>query len=482
MAVAAGEAATAAAQPGEGRARLPARLSRAVAAIDDALTAPVVRPGGPSGFLKRVEQRAQIRAGLIRIGLALVLAVSILIAAANLPADDTLTWHQILGAEAFLALFGLFGLVVFALARRGIGLNVLPYVTALVDAVLILGELTFNQVTAGVPGNMTFVFPVVWIVPIALAANAIYFRPALQAFTTGAYVIGIAAIAGWAGYVPIGERIEALHHLDLALGFSPNNIRLLMILGTGLTLIIAAWQGRRLLERAVQETELRMNLTRYLPRELAPVLTDDAFAELRAGERLTASLLFVDIRNSTSLGGAMDPAALARFITAFRRRVGRAAAEHGGVIDKFIGDGALILFGVPRPAEDDARRALACAHTLVRLVGRWNEKRGFDPPVEIGIGLHCGEVFCGVLGEEARLEFTVLGDPVNVASRLEGATKTLGGPILASADIVEASGAPDEAWREATREPLPGVGRSIVVLVPSDQPGARVRGEVRPAA
>nr|WP_255726739.1 adenylate/guanylate cyclase domain-containing protein [Microvirga sp. ACRRW] len=238
-----------------------------------------------------------------------------------------------------------------------------------------------------------------------------------------------------------------------------------MIFSLALILILVARQGRVLLERAVRETTLRVNLTRYLPRELAPVLTEQAFASLRQGRRAHVTVLFVDMRASTSFGESMDPTRLAVFITSFRRRVLRAASRHGGVIDKFTGDGALILFGVPGEGEDDAKRAIACGRTLLQLIQRWNAKRQFDPPVRVGIGIHTGEVFCGVVGDESRLEFTVVGETVNIASRIEQATKSTDCEILASQETVEEAGDAD-LWCEVAHEPLPGVTRNMVLLKP----------------
>src|SRR4029453_11884095 len=98
----------------------------------------------------------------------------------------------------------------------------------------------------------------------------------------------------------------------------------------------------------------------------------------------------VDTLAPTTFGETMEPAQLAVFITSFRRRVLRAASRHGGVIDKFTGDGALILFGVPAAQEGDARRALACGQTLLTLIERWNAKRGFNPPGRPGMGVQPG--------------------------------------------------------------------------------------------
>ena len=431
-------------------------------------------------LLADVQRRAQQQAGLVRLALGVVLYGVIVLSALGLPPEATAVQRQVEAGKVFVIVFAALGLLVYLLARPNIGTVVLPYVTVVCDAALILGNLAYNHFTTGVPGNMTFLFPVIWVVPIALAANAIYFRPGLQILATAIYLVGIPLIALIAGEVDEAGRAVAIIPLLTSLGWEPNAVRLSMLVAAGLVLILAAFQGRRLIERAVQETALRLNLIRYLPGELAPVLSDDSFAELRAGRRLPIALLFVDIRGSTAMAAAMDPTALARFVTAFRRRVARAAAQHGGVIDKFVGDGALVVFGVPRPDASDAARALACARTLVALIERWNAKRGFDPPVAIGVGVHCGEVFCGVVGDENRLEFTVLGDPVNVASRLEAATKTLGGPILASSDVVAAAGEDGTRWREVSREPLRGVGREIAIMAPVGEGASQLDGRDAP--
>jgi adenylate cyclase len=418
-------------------------------------------------FIREAERRAQRRAGVVRLVVAALIFAGVEWGARGLPDGNFVILRQIEAARVILVLFALLGLAVFLMARKGIATGALPFATALGDATLILGGLAYNQWSTAVPGNFLSVFPLVWTVPIALAANAVYYRPGVQVFATSLYVIGLPIIALLAGNVPPEARPEPLARLALLYGVPPNGGRLLMVVGAGLVLILAALQGRRLLERAVRETTLRLNLTRYLPRELAPVLSEAEFENLRQGQRITVALLFVDIRDSSALGIRMEPGDLARFVTAFRRRVMDAASRHRGVVDKFIGDGALIVFGVPSPGPDDAARALACGRTLLDLVERWNEKHDFDPPVRIGVGIHQGEVFCGVIGDEGRLEFTVLGEAVNVAARVEQATKTLGRWLLASREVVQAAGE-GEGWAEVACEPLPGASRPVAILTPRD--------------
>ena len=102
---------------------------------------------------------------------------------------------------------------------------------------------------------------------------------------------------------------------------------------------------------------------------------------------------------------------------------------------------------------------------LLVLIARWNAKRGFDPPVRIGIGIHTGEVFCGVVGDEKRLEFTVLGETVNTGARIEQATKTVDVPMLASRETVAEAGE-EENWVEVEDVGLPGVTRPVCVMRP----------------
>jgi adenylate cyclase len=416
-------------------------------------------------LLREAEVAAERRAGFVRVLVALVLLAAVFLVADMVPADAPVIHRQIASAKVTLALLGIVGLVGYVLATRRIATHWLPVATATADATLILGNLAYNLLSSGISGSFFATFPVTWVIPITIAASAIHYRPRLQAYVAGLHGIGLSVILVAAGNLSLDERPAALAQLYLQFGMPPNAIRILMLFAMAVILILVARQGRTLLERAVREATLRTNLTRYLPQELAPILSEAALAGLRTGRRVRAALLFVDIRGSSGLAETMDPGRLAIFVSSFRRRVMNAASLHNGLVDKFLGDGALLLFGVPEEGEDDAARALACACTLLALTARWNAKRGFDPPVRIGIGVHYGEVFCGVVGGDERLEFTVLGEPVNIAARIEQSTKALDEPFLASREVIEAAGEL-ENWEEVSREPLRGVSREVVLMAP----------------
>jgi adenylate cyclase len=114
--------------------------------------------------------------------------------------------------------------------------------------------------------------------------------------------------------------------------------------------------------------------------------------------------------------------------------------EHGGTLDKILGDGLLAVFGVPDLGNGDAGDALACAYAMMEAVATWNTERAGSGAldVEIGIGLHYGHVMLGDVGSERLMNFTVVGDTVNVASRLQSLSKELGTRLVASQALVTA--------------------------------------------
>jgi adenylate cyclase len=272
----------------------------------------------------------------------------------------------------------------------------------------------------------------------------------------------------------IGIAIGLDHRLVLDPGEAPawnrlfsmpvNVMRLSLLLLAGSATAFGIVRSRRLLSSAVKDAVGRASLSRFLPAEIAPRLAAGD-VDLRRGRRQRAVIVFVDIRDSTGLSEGMDPERLSLFFTAFRTRILGSVRRHRGFVDKFIGDGALILFGVPEEGADDAERAFAFAHDLVRIVEAWNATRELPRTVRIGIGIHVGEVFCGIVGDEERMEFTVLGDAVNVASRLEQATKRYHETILASGAAVEGS-ADRASWREIAREPLAGRKEPVTIFAP----------------
>jgi adenylate cyclase len=412
------------------------------------------------------DRSAEISAGLVRIFAGLALGAVAVVTTATFPHSAQVASSHYRGGTLIVGSFILSGLVAVWLARSRFYRREVAFAFLALDAVLIglFLHLTFQN--TGFTGDFAAVFPVVWLPPLLLTVAVLRIQPNVQVFGLVAFTVVILFVVLAHGSTdPEGQYLIAGRTATF-FALQANIMRLAMLLLLGGFLVMAAYRGRRLLVRALGEAERRAALTRFLPAEIASLITEGTFGGLHLGRRQLAAVLFVDIRDSTARAENMDPVEVSIFVASFRQRVTRAASEHGGVVDKFIGDGALVVFGLPEPRPDDAARALACARMLLDLVDRWNLERQFDPAVRVGIGVHVGEVFFGVVGDESRKELTVLGDTVNIGARLEQATKTSGTPLLASAEVVEAAGE-TSGWTEIRREPLRGRTGIVRVMRPA---------------
>jgi class 3 adenylate cyclase len=177
---------------------------------------------------------------------------------------------------------------------------------------------------------------------------------------------------------------------------------------------------------------------RFVPREFLEHLGRKTLADVKLGDHvaLDMSVLFCDIRDFTSLSERMTPSENFNFLNSYLRQVTPIIRSHRGFVDKYIGDGIMALF------PESARDAVASAVELQRQVVSYNHGRrmaGYTD-IQIGIGLHAGELILGTIGEDERMQTTVISDAVNVASRIEGLTKTFGVGLLVSGSVVAGLG------------------------------------------
>jgi len=425
---------------------------------------------GSDRLLLEADLSAERAASVVRMAIAVALlgTVEIVLKRSNNISllDLTEARNQ---ARATLALLFFAGLVVYLLVKFGRWRPWMAYVTVTVDVVVLVGSLLADLRDMGLPVAFMSMFPVVGVFPLLLAVSALRIRPGVQFYALCLMLAGLALVVGVGGArtPPLPEVL--LHDMGMFYSLPANTARAAMFALGGAALVLATLRGRRLLHQAVEETTRRLNLARYLPAELVPVLSSDNIEELRTGRRAEVALVFIDIRGSTAMGEAMSPAALTSFIGAFRARVTRAARQHGGVIDKFIGDGAFIIFGLPQTGGDDAARALAFCRSMLASIDEWNalRKAADAAPVAVGMGVHFGTAFVGAIGDEQRLEFTVMGDAVNVAARLEDAAKAFEVSLVASRDVLAAAGEdpeqPGSPWRSLGTQALRGRSEAMPI-------------------
>jgi adenylate cyclase len=162
---------------------------------------------------------------------------------------------------------------------------------------------------------------------------------------------------------------------------------------------------------------------------------------LEAGRAQNAAVMFVDVIGSTRRMEAITPEEVINLIRAFHRRMVPIVFRHNGSVDKFLGDGLMAVFGAPEKTPYEARDALLCAVEILDTIDQWRDQLIAVGRVAttVGIGIHFGPVIQGNVGIADRLEFTTLGDTVNVASRLESMTRQFDAGILLSLEAVAAA-------------------------------------------
>jgi adenylate cyclase len=179
-------------------------------------------------------------------------------------------------------------------------------------------------------------------------------------------------------------------------------------------------KNSRYADQIRRESTVRANFERYFAPNVAADIAQRGEAIRQGGERRATTVLFSDIRGFTAIAEGMGPDAIAQFLSEYFTEMVEVIFEHGGTLDKFIGDAIMALWGAPIAHADDADRALRAALAMQRDITRLNQRWAIQgrPEIGVGIGINHGEVFAGNIGSHRRLEYTVLGDVVNVAARL----------------------------------------------------------------
>ncbi|MFS4581901.1 adenylate/guanylate cyclase domain-containing protein [Phaeobacter sp. C3_T13_0] len=403
----------------------------------------------------------------IAVTLGLLAVFVVTVAGVDFSSLEPFLHRQLLFAILTMFAYLILGIVTFAATTWGGFKPWMSWISVTADCAFLLFNVWFSLQNSSYPGAVALLLPPAWLVPLVLAYGVMRMDPRLQLYTTVVLSSGLGVlIFGPSDAFDTGR----LGQFQTVIDGPANVMKLTMILLSGLVMVLAAARMRRLFNRELEAADARANLIRYLPAQVADQLADGGLAALQQGQRQPMAVMFVDIRGFTEWSESRDPKEVGDFITAFRNEVELSAANYDGMIDKYMGDAAMLLFDdtpVEYGGRNGAARALACATALSEAIHRWSDWRiaAGEPVVEIGIGVHAGEVFAGVVGNAARLEYSVFGDAVNTASRLEQHSKTVPQTIIASAVTLQTAGVEPERQRWVALPSVTLRGRSTVIEI-----------------
>lgn len=262
-------------------------------------------------------------------------------------------------------------------------------------------------------------------------------------------------------HTAIGALLRTMRQIlngDLSGHWSPRTTDEFVDLGAGLNAMLLGLRERE---------EIKDLFGRFVSRDVAEAVL--AGRVLLRGELRNVTVLFQDIRGFTGLSEKTPPAELLQTLNTFFTEMVAAVETHGGVVKQFTGDGVMALFGAPGIQEEHPTLAVLAALDMIKRLAALNQRRQAHgaTPLRIGIGMHTGEVVAGCVGPDTRVEYGVVGDVVNIASRVQELTKELGATILATEDTTARLRAPF-VYGQRVVLPLRGKAHpvSVVEIIP----------------
>ena len=352
--------------------------------------------------------------------------------------------------------FAVLGTIPYLLARMGYPLKYFAALFVLVDAAILTYILIVppSFYVDGWTPQINLRLPNFLFLGIFLISMALSYSPGLVvwagAVSIATWRVGFLCVVRQPGTVLCGSRDTLDSGMSapavIARFLSPNTVsvtnwynQLVFLVLVTLILTLTVWRSRQLVRKQVAAENERANLSRYFSPNIIQELTTNPRA-LDIPVEQPVAVLFADMMGFSTISERLVPKELLELLKEFHARLAQIAFAHGGTVDKYIGDSIMVHFGTPRPMADDPVRALACAAAMIQEIKTWNVERAKSAhfPVKLGIGVHYGQVIVGNIGHAQRLEYTVLGDTVNVANRLERLTRQTDSLLMVSDILVRA--------------------------------------------
>lgn len=377
--------------------------------------------------IERQENSSEILIKLIQIAIFCLWGVLYMAS----PKTDTQTllagFKPVPWALASYLVLNVFGLL--WAVRRGLP-NWAVYINIVIDVSMLMVLIWSFHIQYDQPPSFYLKAPTAFYIFIFIALRALRFQ---ARFVIAA---GIVAVLGWVtltGYVIFSDPENTMITRDYVEYLTSNSVLIgaeidkiiAIVFVTGI-LALAIGRARKLLVQAVTESAAAQDLSRFFDQSVAAQIRDaDHQIESGEGVRRDAAILFTDIRGFTPRAAKMEPSDAVCLLSEYQKKLVPIIQKHGGSIDKFLGDGIMASFGAVGESKTYAADALRAVDEIVAETDKWNtdEKLHHIAGDKVNVAVAAGPVVFGVLGDESRLEYTTIGDAVNVSAKLEKCNK-----------------------------------------------------------
>lgn len=388
-------------------------------------------PRLPARVLRAIETqraRSEILIGWVQAAIIALLGTLYFVAPSSSPVD--FIWRP---APWAIGAYAAFTALRLRLAYAGQLTPILRAASVVLDMVLLTVTIWGFHLEYGQPAAFYLKAPTFAYFFIFIALRTLSFSPGYVLLAGAAAALGWLALLLYALGEPGGMALVTRDYVDymtasrILIGGEIDKIVSLLLVS--LLLALAASRSRQLLEQAAAVQAAAAQMVRYFPPEVAEQLIwADELLKPGQGEAREAAVMFIDLRGFTRLSSMLPPQDLIKLVGDFQHLAVPTIRRHHGAVITYLGDGIMVTFGAVRPTHTYAADALRCTEALVDRVGHWIAEscsRGDCTP-EVGIGVDVGTVVCGTIGDVGKLEYAVLGEPVNHAAKLQAHTKEAG--------------------------------------------------------
>lgn len=346
------------------------------------------------------------------------------------------------------------------------------YASAAIDITALYALIAAFPFQYNEPAALYLKAPTLFYVFILIALRALRFDPRLTLFT------GVLAAAGWAGLAlwagMDGAAITSdyrVYMTSLSLLPGAELEKIASILATTLVLALGVHRTRSLLFRTATETAAAADLTKFVGRDAAErIRASHHGVRSGDGETRRAAIMMIDLRGFTTVTKGMAPTAVIALLKDYQARLLPIIEAGGGSVDKFMGDGVLVSFGAAQDTGRECANAVETALAIAAEVDRWKADRiaAGALPLDVGIAIATGDVVYGAIGYGERLEYTVIGDAVNLAAKLEKHAKVEKARVIAADDVMmraEQQGCKALAKRRVAAAAVAGAAEPVDIAI-----------------